>query len=122
MFDGYTFVCSQEDPSEAMYQYEIEVCGVRVRNSKLHPRELTEEEKAEVEAKAAKGGKAPPKGKPADEKQPTPEELEKLEQERLKKEEMERQRQAEWEALDEETKFYRTSEDVFKEPSIKMQN
>ena len=103
-----------------MYSYEIDFCGVRVKNSKVQPRELTEEEKAEAEAKNAKGGKAPAKGKK--EEEPTPEELERLEAARLEKEELERQKQAEWDALDEETKFYRTSEDCFKEPSIRMQN
>lgn len=104
-----------------MYSYEIELCGVRVKNSKVHPRELTDEEKAEAEAKGAKGGKAPPKGKGKDE-EPTPEELERLEAVRLEKEELERQRAAEWESLDEETKFNRTAEDPYKEPAIRMQN
>ena len=97
------------------------MCGVRVKNSKVQPRELTEEEKAEAEAKNAKGGKAPAKGKAKDE-EPTPEELEKQEQARLEKEELERKKQAEWDSLDEETKFYRTHEDVYKEPAIRMQN
>jgi hypothetical protein len=30
--------------------------------------------------------------------------------------------QEEWDALDEETKFYRTAEDIFKEPCVKFQN
>ena len=59
-----------------MFTYEIEMCGVRVKNSKIQPRELTEEERAEAEAKNAKGGKAAPKGK-AKEDEPTAEELEK---------------------------------------------
>ena len=57
-----------------MYSYEIELCGARVKNSKVCPRELTEEEKAEAEAKGAKGGKAPPKGKNPKNDEPTPEE------------------------------------------------
>lgn len=93
---------------------------MRVKNSKICQRELTEEEKAEADAKNAKGGKAPAKGKK--EEEPTPEELEKLEQARLEKEELERQKQAEWDALDEETKFIRTQEDIYKEPAIRMQN
>ena len=93
-----------------------------MKNSKIQPRELTEEEKAEQEAKGAKGGKAPPKGKNPKDDEPTPEELEKQEQARLEKEELERQRAAEWETLDEETKFFRTNEDIYKEPSIRMHN
>lgn len=44
--------------------------------------------------------------------------------ENLKKEKEEKERKAreEWEALDEETKFYRKNEDVFKEPSVKFIN
>ena len=63
------------------------MCGVRVKNSKIQPRELSEEEKAEAEAKGAKGGKAPPKGKGAKDDEPTPEELERQEKARLEKEE-----------------------------------
>ena len=69
-----------------MYSYEIELCGVRVKNSKIQPKELSEEEKAEADAKNAKGGKAPPKGK-AKEEEPTAEELERQEKARLEKEE-----------------------------------
>ena len=98
------------------------MCGVRVKNSKIQPKELTEEEKAEADAKNAKGGKAPPKGKGAKEEEPTAEELERQEKARLEKEEKERIAQAEWDALDEETKFHRTHEDPFKEPAIRMQN
>ena len=49
---------------------------MRVKNSKIQPRELTEEERAEQEAKGAKGGKAPPKGKNPKDDEPTAEELE----------------------------------------------
>lgn len=105
-----------------MYTYEIEMCGVRVRNSKLCARELTEEEKAEADAKGAKGKAAPPKGKNPKDDEPTPEELEKMERERLEKEEQDRARQEEWDSLDEETKFHRTNEDIKKEPAIRMQN
>ena len=104
-----------------MYSYEIEMCGVRVKNSKIQPRELSEEEKAEAEAKGAKGGKPPPKGKAKDD-EPTPEELERQERARLEKEEQDRLAQVEWDSLDEETKFHRTHEDPRKEPAIRMQN
>jgi hypothetical protein len=105
-----------------MYTYEIELLGVRMQNSKVILKELTEEEKAEAEAKNVKGGKAaPPKGKQKEE-EPTPEELERLEKERLVREEKEAKLKAEWDALSEEERFYRTHEDIFKEPCIKMQN
>ena len=105
-----------------MYTYEIELLGVRMQNSKVMLKELTEEEKAEAEAKNVKGGKAaPPKGKQKEE-EPTPEELERLEKERLVREEKEAKLKAEWDALSEEERFYRTHEDIFKEPCIKMQN
>jgi len=112
-----------DDPAnEAMYTYEVELLGVRMQNSKVMLKELTEEEKAEAEAKNVKGGKAaPPKGKQKEE-EPTPEELERLEKERLVREEKEAKLKAEWDALSEEERFYRTHEDIFKEPCIKMQN
>lgn len=93
-----------------------------MQNSKVMLKELTEEEKAEAEAKNVKGGKAaPPKGKQKEE-EPTPEELERLEKERLVREEKEAKLKAEWDALSEEERFSRTHEDIFKEPCIKMQN
>ncbi len=50
--------------------------GVRVRHSKVCPKELTEEEKAEIEAaKGTKGKAPPPKGK-VEELKPSAEELE----------------------------------------------
>ena len=79
----------QDDPNESMYTYEVEMCGVRVKNSKIQQRELSEEEKAEAEAKGAKGGKAPPKAK-GKEEEPTAEELERVERARLDKEEQDR--------------------------------
>lgn len=51
----------------------------------------------------------------------SPEEEERLRRVREQEEEEERRRQAEWETLDEETKFYRTSEDRFKSPSIRWE-
>lgn len=113
------FDLKQDDPNEGLYTYEIEMCGVRVKNSKIQQRELSEEEKAEADAKGAKGGKAPPKGKAKDE-EPTAEELERLERARLDKEEQDRLALEEWESLDEETKFHRTHEDPKKEPAIRM--
>ena len=82
-----------------MYGYEIDLLGVRMQNSKVMMKELTEEEKAELDAKNVKGGKAaPPKGK-GKEEDPTPEELERLEKERIAREEKEAKLKAEWDAL-----------------------
>ena len=100
----------------------MEFQGIKVKNSKVHLRELTEEEKAEADAKGGKGKAAPPKGKNVKDEEPTPEELEKQEKLRLEKEERDRKLAEEWESLDEEEKFFRTSEDIYKEPCIKMQN
>ena len=105
-----------------MFTYEIEFLGVKVKNSKVLMRELTDEEKAEAEAKGGKGKAAPAKGKNVKEDEPTPEELEKMEKARLEKEEREKRLAEEWEQLDEEEKFFRTNEDIYKEPCIKMQN
>lgn len=67
------------------------MCGIRVKHSKVCQKELTEEEKAEHDAKNSKGGKAPPKGK-AKEEEPTPEELERQERLKMEKEELEKER------------------------------
>jgi hypothetical protein len=50
-----------------------------------------------------------------------PEEEERLRRIREQEEEEERRRQAEWETLDEETRFFRTAEDRFKSPSIRWE-
>jgi len=52
------------------------MAGIRMKNSKVIPRELTEEEKAELEAKnSKKKPEAPKKGK---EEEPSAEELERI--------------------------------------------
>lgn len=94
-----------------------------LKHAKINPRELTEEEKLELEAAKNVKGKAPPKdAKGKKEEEPSKEELERIERERRLKEEKERKLKEEWDALDEGTKFYRTKEDIFKEPCIKFQN
>ena len=40
----------KDDPNEYQYFYELELCGMTLKNAKVFPRELTEEEKAEIEA------------------------------------------------------------------------
>ena len=101
-----------------------------MKNAKVFARELTEEEKAEQAAAAnAKGGKQPPAPAKPDPKkgaagpeEPSKEELERQEKERKEKEERERKLKDEWDALDEDTKFFRTAEDIFKQPCIKFSN
>jgi len=113
----------QDDPVElAAYTYEIDIAGIKMKNSKVCARQLTEEEKAELAAAAAapKGKGAPPKGKGVKEEEPSKEELERLESERKAKEEREAKLKAEWDSLDENERFWRTNEDPYKEPSIKM--
>jgi len=52
-----------DDPTESMFEYQIEMAGIRVKHSKIIPRELTEEEKAEADAKnSKKKPEAPKKG------------------------------------------------------------
>lgn len=111
------------DPAETGYTYEIEVAGVKMTGAKGYPRELTEEEKLAAAAAAPQKGKAPPaKGKPAEEKQPSAEELAAIERDRQAKEEELKRVQAEWDKLDDQTKFYRTSENIQKEPKIAIEN
>lgn len=105
-----------------MFTYEVEACGVKVKHSKVFPRQLTEEEKAEADQKQTKGKAPPAKGKAAKEEEVSPEELERQEKLKAEKEEADRKAQEEWDALDEETKHYRTNEDIQKEPCIKMMN
>ena len=86
-------------------------------------KELTEEEKAALAAAAPAKGKAPPpKGKPGEEKPPTAEELAAIEAKRLAQEELERVKQAEWDKLTEEQKFYKAAEDLQKNPRIVIEN
>lgn len=94
-------------------------------DGKVVPKELTEDQKQEADAKGgAKGGKPPAKDakKGGKEEEPSPEELERHEKEKVEREERERQLAAEWDTLDEETKHIRQNEDIFKEPCVKMQN
>ena len=97
---------------------------MNIKGAKVFPKELTEEEKAELEAaaKTKPGTKPPPKDPKKKEEEPSAAELERLEKERKEKEERLRKLQEEWDALDEETRFNRRNEDIFKEPCIKFQN
>ena len=108
-----------------MYSYEVNLLGESLQEGKVIPKELSEEEKAEAEAaKGGKGAKAPPppKGKKEDEgPRPGSDEAERLERERQEKEERDRQLAEEWDALDENERFFRSNEDIYKEPCIRFQ-
>ena len=79
---------------------------------------MTEEEKAEVDASKSKKPVDPKKkGK---EEEPSAEELAKQEEEKREREEANAKSKADWEALDDNTKFFRTCEDPFKEASIRF--
>lgn len=99
-----------------------------LRNSKVFPKELTEEEKADAAAAAtAKGGKQPPAPakdakKGGGPEEPSKEELERQERQKKEKEERDSKLREEWDSLDEETKFFRTAEDIYKQPCVKFQN
>ena len=89
-----------------------------MKGAKVFGKELTEEEKAEVTTAAnAKGGKQPPapaKDAKKGPEEPLKEEVERHEKERKEREEKERKHKEEWDSLDEDTKFFRTSEDIYK--------
>lgn len=110
-----------DDPAEPPYVYEVRLSTAHLKNAKVVPRELTEEEKAEAEAaKGKKGAPAKDNKKKGQEEEPSQEEKDRIEQERIAKEEEYNRRLQEWLALDDQVKFYLTSEDPFKEPSIKF--
>jgi len=93
---------------ESDYDYSLSVCGVKFSGGRIAKREPTEEE-----LKAAEQGKKkqppPVKGKPVE---PSAEELAALERDRKQKEEAEARRKAEWEALTEDERYYKTMEDI----------
>ena len=84
------------------------------------PRELTDEEKKALEEKskkpAAGGGDKKKKG----DEEPTPEEIERMQNEIKEREAENSKRRSEWEALDANTKFFRTCEDPTKEPVVRF--
>lgn len=94
--------------------YQVTVAGVVFSNGRVRKRELTEEEVRQAEeAKSRKkdAGKKKPE-------EPTPEELEEQQRIQALKEEEEARVKAEWDLLDEETKFYRTMEDLYQHPCV----
>jgi len=113
-----------EDPADAIYSYEARLLSTHFKAGRIVQRELTEEEKAEAEAtkgkkpvaeKAAKG-----KAKNVAEEEPSAEEVERLERETREREDSNDRLRSEWDALDENTKFFRHNEDPFKGPSIRF--
>jgi len=82
----------------------------------LSPEEIAE---AEAAAAAAAAAKKPAAGKNAPKvEEPTPEQLEQQARLKAEKEEKAWKLKEEWDALDPETKFYWTHEDIYKEAAI----
>ena len=107
----------QDDPTEASYSYECRVVNAHFKGAKVVAREMTEEEKAEAEA--GKNRKAPDNKKKKDE-EPTAEERQQWEDEKREREEANAKAKTEWDALDDNTRFFRTCEDPFKEASVRF--
>jgi hypothetical protein len=105
-----------------MFTYEVEFAGIKCKNSKVLMKEMSEEERAEMDAKNPKGKAAPPKGKAVKEEEPSEAELAKIATERELIEESKRQLALEWDTLTEDEKHFRTSEDIYKEPCVKFSN
>lgn len=79
---------------------------------------MTEEEKAEAEAGKAK--KPPEKKGVKKDEEPSAEELQRWEEEKKERDETNARARAEWDALDDNTRFFRACEDPFKEASIRF--
>lgn len=87
------------------------------------PKELTDEEKAELEAAKTKKG-APPKDdkkKKGQEEEISQEEKDRIERENAEKQAEVERRKQEWENLADAVKFFRVNEDPYKEACIKFQ-
>jgi hypothetical protein len=111
----------QEDPTEAMYSYEIRCMSMHLKGGKVFPRELTDEEKAESEASKNKKPGAPP-GKDDKNKKPeevvSPEEKERIERETAMREEKHAAFAKWWEEQSEQDRFQLYCEDKYREPRI----
>ena len=110
-----------DDTNPTLFTYQAKLSGAEVLEGKIHARQLTDKEikEAEEAALAKKKVKKDPKNEPPP---PTAEELERLKKAQEEQEEEEKRRQAEWDALDEKTKFHRTYEDKYKHPAVKFEN
>jgi len=102
-----------------MFQYEFRLAGVHLKGGKMIPRELTEEEKKALEEKTKKPAAGADKKKKGDE-EPSQEEIERIMNEVKEREALNYKRKSEWEALDDNTKFFRTCEDPTKEPVVRF--
>jgi len=110
-----------DDPAEAAYSLDFRFVNFYMKGAKIVGREMTEEERAETDA--AKGRKGTvdqkPKGKGKGDEEPTEEEVQQLKAEIKEREERNYRLKVEWEGLDENTKFFRTCEDPYKNASIR---
>ncbi|KAL4497056.1 hypothetical protein ABPG72_002212 [Tetrahymena utriculariae] len=109
-----------DDLNPNLFTYQTKFLGIDILEGKIVPRQLTEKEIKEAEeaaaAKSKKPAKPDPKHQPPPEPVLTPEEQEALRLKKEQEEEEERRRQAEWDALDEKEKNFRTLEDKYKYP------
>eukprot|EP01017_Pseudomicrothorax_dubius_P014690 TRINITY_DN1715_c0_g3_i2.p1 TRINITY_DN1715_c0_g3~~TRINITY_DN1715_c0_g3_i2.p1 ORF type:complete len:160 (+),score=69.02 TRINITY_DN1715_c0_g3_i2:273-752(+) len=105
------------DEANPFFQYSMRFSGMETKDGKILPRQQTEKEIREAEEAAA----AKKKGGKKDDKKLTPEEAEAIRRAQEEEEEAERRIKAEWDALDEDTKFYRTHEDKYKSASIRFE-
>ena len=107
---------TEADSAEVLYQ--VTALGVTFANGKVRKRELTEEEiKQAEEAKTRKKDSSRKKAE-----SPTPGQVEEQRKIQKLKEEEEARKKAEWDLLDEETKFYRTMEDIYQHPCISWES
>jgi hypothetical protein len=85
------------------WPWQVKVSDINFTEGKTNPRELSENEKKEIDAKKN------PK-KPGKNNELTPQEIERQEKERVEREEKEKKYQDEWNSLDELGKFYKKKE------------
>lgn len=110
-----------DDLNPNVFTYQAKLMGCDLYEGKVRPREATEKEIKEAEEVAAAKNKKPVK---VDPKNPivepvlTADELEAQRLLREKEEEEDRRIQAEWDALDEAEKTFRTYEDKHKHPWV----
>lgn len=110
-----------DDANPNIFTYEAKLANIDLLQGKIQARQLTDKEikEAEEAALAKKKIKKDPKNEPPP---PSPEEIERLRKFQEEQEEEEKKKQAEWDSLDEDTKFYRTYEDKYKQPCIRFEN
>ena len=114
---------STDEANPTLYTYQVKMNGLDISDGKIFPRQLTDKELKEIEeAQAAKNKKKEKKDPKNEPPPPSFEELEKQRKLKEEQEEEERKKLAEWNALDEQTRFYKTYEDKYKHPFIKFEN